>query len=281
MVKVARWIVLAGLGVCLASPRSALARSGESAPTIGSWDTRASSLSFAYLEGLFGAGHLRFASYFTNFTSTTGRLSSQFGLHYIGYGEEGSSSAHGMAGSATALYEIPLNGRQPNGLPWVALAPYIGLSPSAIVSGDYAAIALPAHFGVGLPISPISWLTVTPWVEGTAGLGLDLNVNRKAIDDIAAGTIKPADAKASDVLRFEYGPYLSSRFGLNLTAHLGARIDVQVQGLGNWLSQPANSRFVFMTGAAIAWHWDDVVPAVLPDNGCPVPGAASETSAGL
>ncbi len=125
-------VCVLALVVCL--PHGALARTGESAPTVGSWDTRASSVSFSYLEGFFGGGHLRFASYFTNFSSTSGRLSSQFGIHYVGYGE-GATSAHGMAGSVSALYEIPLSGRQPNGLPWVALAPYAGVSPSGIVSG--------------------------------------------------------------------------------------------------------------------------------------------------
>lgn len=257
---------------------AASARTGESAPTIGTWDTRASSLSFSYLEGFFGGGHLRFASYFTNFSSTTGRLSSQFGLHYLGYGE-GSSSAHGLAGTITAQYQIPLTERQSNGLPRVAIAPYFGVSPAGMVSGDFAAISLPAHFGIGLPISPLDWLTITPWGEATIGVDLDLDVRRQAIDDLANGTTKPEDAKASDLIRFDTSVHLAGRFGLSAAAHLGKRVDLQVQGLGNWLSQPTGAGFVFMTGAALLWHWDDVVPGVLPDNGCPAPHDVSETGA--
>ncbi len=269
------------LAFTLLLPAVAFARTGQSAPTVGTWDTRASSLNFSYLEGFFSGGHLRFASYFTNFSSTTGRLSSQFGLHYVGYGE-GTSAAHGMAGSVTAMYQMPLSGRQPNGLPWVALAPYAGVSPSGIVSGDFAAIALPMHVGVGVPVSPVSWLTLTPWGEVTVGLDMDLDISRQAINALASGTTKPSDAKVTDFVQFNYAMHLASRVGLNAAFHLGKRVDIQLQGLGNWLSRPTStSAFVFMAGGALVWHWDDVVPAVLPNDGCPMPDAGTDTSAAL
>lgn len=269
------------LVLCLLLPASAWARVGESAPTVGTWDTRASSLNISYLEGFFAGGHLRFASYFTNFTSTTGRLSSQFGIHYVGYGE-GTSTAHGMAGSATTLYQIPLAGRQSNGLPWVAIAPYAGVSPSGLVSGDFAAISLPVHVGVGVPVSPLAWLTITPWGEATAGLDMDLDIRRKAIDDIANGTTKPTDAKVGDFVQFNYNLHLAGRFGLNAAFHLGKRVDMQLQAVGNWLSRPTSgSEFVFLGGGALVWHWDDVVPAVLPNDGCPMPEPVTATLAGL
>ena len=276
MKRLLQRLVLMALIVWVAAPQAVLARTGESAPTIATWDTRASSLGFSYLEGLYAGGHMRFASYFTTFSSTTGRLSSQFGLHSLGYGE-GTSSAHGMGGTITGLYAIPLTARKPNGLPWVAIAPYGGLSPAAMVSGDFAAVAIPAHVGLGLPISPLDWLTVTPWLEAAVGLGLELNVDRKAIDDVANGVTKPENAKASELIRLNSGLYFGSRFGLNAAFHVGKRIDFQVSGMGNWLSQPTSDGFVFMAGAALLWHWDEVVPGVLPDKGCPPPADVSQT----
>ena len=266
------------LGLCCLQTRPGWARTGASAPTVGTWDTRASSISASYLEGFFGGGHLRFASYFTNFSSTTGRLSSQFGLHYVGYGE-GAATAHGMAGTITALYEIPSMPRRPSGIAPVAVAPYVGISPSGLISNDFVSFSLPAHFGIGVPVSPVDWLTITPWAEATIGLDVDLDVNRQAINDVSNGKTKAGDAKFSDLIGLNNGLHLASRFGVNATFHLDNHFDIQLLGLMNWLSRPTDtSGFVFMSGGSLVWHWDDIVPAVLPDNGCPPPRGVSETS---
>lgn len=272
-------LVLLGLGWLL--PRAACARTGESAPTVGTWDTRASSISASYLEGVFGGGYLRFASYFTNFSSTTGRLSSQFGLHYVGYGE-GAATANGMAGTITALYQIPAVARRASGLAAVAIAPYVGISPAGLISNDFVSFSLPAHFGLGVPISPVDWLTITPWGEATAGLDVDLDVNRQAINDVSSGKTSAANAKFSDLVGSTNSVHLASRFGVSAALHVGDRFDVALQGLFNWLSRPTDtSGFVFMGGGSLVWHWDDIVPGVLPDNGCPPPRAVSETGLDL
>ena len=268
------------VGLCCLQPQLAWARMGASAPTVGTWDTRASSISLQYLEGVINNGALRFASYFTNFSSTTGRLSSQFGLHYIGYGE-GAATAHGMAGTITAMYEIPSMARRPSGLAPVAVAPYVGISPSGIISSNFVSFSIPAHFGIGVPISPADWFTITPWAEATVGLDADLDVNRDAINNVANGTTKSTDAKFSDLIGSNTSLHLASRFGVSATFHLDKRIDLQFSGLMNWLARPIdNSGFVFMGGGSLVWHWDNIVPGVLPDNGCPpqIPRGISETS---
>jgi len=251
-------------------------RTGQTAPTVATWDTRASSLGGSYLEGLYNGGHLRFASYYTAFTSTTGRLSSQFGLHYLGYGEA-ATTAHGLAGTATTMYQVPLTGRQPGGLPWVAVAPYAGVSPSGMVSKDFAAVILPLHAGVGLPVSPLPWLTLTPWAEVSYGLSVSLEVDRETVDKLDSGELKPEDFDPQDLVRFQYNPALSWRFGLNTAVHLGKKLDLQLHATASELSDPKEQRLIVLAGATLLWHWDDVVPAILPNRGCPLPHLVTET----
>lgn len=256
---------------------AAYARAGLSAPTVATFDTRASSIGVSWLEGLPATGHLRFASYWTNFSSTTGRLSSQFGLHYLGY-SNGQASGHGLAGSVTALYQFPLAGRQANGLPWVALAPYAGVSPSGLVTSDFASLTMPMHVGLGVPVNPLPWLTLTPWGELSWGGSLDLSVNRKKLDELEASDEPPKNLNPGDFVRYEVSEVVGARFGLQVGFHIGQRVDVQLQAASSWLRDGAPGALVPVLGATLLWHWDDVVPAVLPNQGCPLPADATASA---
>lgn len=255
----------------------AQARAGLSAPTVATFDTRASSLGFSWLEGMVDGGHLRYGTYWTSFSSTTGRLSSQFGLHYLGFGNR-TSSGHGLAGSVTAQYQIPLAGRQANGLPWVALAPYGGVSPSGLVTTDFANVSLPMHVGLGVPVSPLPWLTVTPWGEISWGGSLDLAVNRAKLKELENAEEPPKDLDPADFVRYQLQDVTTGRFGLQVGLHLGQRVDVQLQASAHWLRDDAPGQLVPVYGATFLWHWDDVVPAVLPNHGCPPPADPSASA---
>lgn len=254
------------LSTLIAHP--AMARSGLSAPTVATFDTRASSLGFSYVEGMVDGGHLRYGTYWTSFSSTTGRLSSQFGLHYLGFGNR-SSTGHGLAGSVTAQYQFPLAGRQANGLPWVALAPYGGVSPSGLVTTDFANVSLPMHVGLGIPVSPLPWLTVTPWGEIAWGGALDLSVNRAKLRELENSEEPPKDLDPADFVRYSLQEVTTGRFGMHIGLHLGKQVDLQLQAAAHWLRDGAPGQLVPIYGATFLWHWDEVVPAVLPHHGCP------------
>lgn len=257
--------------------QEAQARAGLSAPTVATFDTRASSLGFSWLEGTVEGGHLRYGTYWTSFSSTTGRLSSQFGLHYLGFGNR-TSSGHGLAGSVTAQYQIPLAGRQPNGLPWVALAPYGGVSPSGIVTSDFANVSLPMHVGLGIPVSPLPWLTLTPWGEISWGGSLDLSVNRAKLNELENAEEPPKDLDPADFVRYQLQEMTTGRFGMQVGLHLGQRVDLQLQAAAHWLRDGAPGQLVPVYGATFLWHWDEVVPAVLPNHGCPPPADPSAST---
>src|SRR6478609_11298353 len=90
---------------------------------VSSWDARASNVSLGYRHGFMKGGGFNDVAYNADFTSTSGRLSAQFGLHYVNFtAKEGDPTAHGLAATATALIVLPLASRFDNGLPKAALA---------------------------------------------------------------------------------------------------------------------------------------------------------------
>lgn len=127
-----RVVIAAGALIALASP--AWARPGTHGPAISTFDTRASSLVLEAHYGLAPLGDLAHLSYFTNFTNTTGRLSSQFSLHYVSYLPHGLRSGHGISGGAMTLYNAPVLGRLDNGTPFLSLGVYAGVVPTVVMA---------------------------------------------------------------------------------------------------------------------------------------------------
>ncbi|MFO0659744.1 MAG: hypothetical protein U0165_07930 [Polyangiaceae bacterium] len=256
---------------------SADARPGTHAPAISTWDTRASTVVPGFTIGMLSGGHLDFFSYNANFSSTSGNLSSQFGLHYVNYKEsEERSSAHGVSGGAVALYSRPLGERFDNGVPKLALATYFGGVPVAVISGEYNYLSVPIVIGLGLPISPSRWVTVTPWLEVAPSFNLDTVIHPYSFSLTGStSTVDPVTGKVnlsqSDVekivkeaVTIDTSFAVGARFGLSFTAHINDTADLNLNAMASTLGSAFKGTFVAYGGANVTIRWDDIVPAVLP-----------------
>lgn len=253
------------------------ARPGTHAPAISTWDTRASSVVPGFTIGLLSGGHLDFFSYNANFSSTSGNLSSQFGLHYVNYKENAErSSAHGVSGGAVALYSRPMGERFDNGVPKIALATYFGGVPVAVISGQYNYLSVPLVIGLGVPISPSKWMTFTPWFEVSPSFNLDTVIN--SYDFSLAGstsTIDPVTGKVSlsqsdvekivkDAVKVDTSFAVGARAGLAFAAHVNDLADLNLTASASSVGSTFKGTFVAYVGAGLTFRWDDIVPAVLP-----------------
>src|SRR6185295_13711640 len=101
---------------------TALARPNTHAPAISTWDGRASSVVLGIGHSLGGAGDFTRLSYNANFSSTSGVLSAQFGVHYLTYRDHDDSVlARGFSAGGVALFNFPLAERFANGIPRTSL----------------------------------------------------------------------------------------------------------------------------------------------------------------
>ncbi|HTM44576.1 MAG TPA: hypothetical protein VL137_06450, partial [Polyangiaceae bacterium] len=153
------WVlaVAALLGGVLHAP-VAHARPGTHPAAVSSFDTRASSVALAYRRGFMTGGGYNHVSYNADFTSTTGVVNAQFGLHYLNFKAHNEAAANGVAGGAIAMFNVPLTRRLDNGLPVVSVAPYLGIVPTALISGQQSFLSFPAVLGLALPMSPAPFL---------------------------------------------------------------------------------------------------------------------------
>ena len=114
------WAVPAFAALMALAPEAA-ARPGTHPVVVSTWDARASSVVLGYRHGSFDGGGLNEVSYHANFSSTGGKLSSQFGLYYLNTSYDADEpTAHGLSGSATAVFNLPVARRFDNGLPLAA-----------------------------------------------------------------------------------------------------------------------------------------------------------------
>lgn len=181
-----RHAVLSATAV-LAVSALANAKPGTHAPAVATWDTRASSVVLGGGLGVAGAATYNHGSYYANFTNTSGVLSSQFGVHYVGQrepdlGSEKSPALYGASGTATAVFNFPLAGRYDDGLQRLGLGMYLGGAPTVLISGPQNFLSAPLVAGFGLPWSPAKFITITPWIEGSFSLDLDSRLKKVKYD---------------------------------------------------------------------------------------------------
>jgi hypothetical protein len=268
--------------------RVAQARPGTHPAAISTFDTRASSVAFAYRRGILDGGGFNHLSYNANFTNTTGVLSAQFGLHYVNFrGSSTEAGSHGVAGGAVALFNVPATRRLDNGLPMVGVAPYVGIVPTAIINGQQSFLTLPAVLGLAFPMSPAEFITITPWFEAALSVDLDTVINPASItaQDICNAQpqlctfdpLNPPDPNTpvqfnpetvtnivGQGLEIELSVNAPMRFGLDLAFHAGDALDFTIYGGMSTLGSAFSNTKVGMVGASLVWRWDDIVPAVLP-----------------
>jgi len=285
-------VVTALLSSVTALTPIAEARPGSHPAAISTYDTRASSVVLAYRRGILDGGGFNHISYNANFTSTTGVLSAQFGLHYLNFkGGPTEDAANGVAGGAVALFNVPVTRRFDNGLPVVGIAPYLGIIPTAIISGEQSFLTLPAVLGLAAPMSPAELITITPWFEVALAVDLDTVIRPASITQgdvcniipdlpgcpgYVPGTIPNAPPPAVTIdastvtqivaqgVEVELSVNAPMRFGLDTALHVGDALDFTIYGGMATFGSAFGGTMVGIVGGSLVWRWDDIVPGVLP-----------------
>lgn len=274
------WRRTALLALALASSaslaRSALARPNTHAPAISTWDTRASTVVLGLGRSVSGSGDFTRLSYNANFSSTTGILSAQFGAHYLTYRDEDDSRlARGFSAGGVALFNVPIGSRFSNGVPRSSFGFYVGGVPTALFSGQLNFISVPLVLGVGVPVSPLPWLSIEPWVELSPGLNFDTSIEEvstaDAVQSAMDGTLTRAEVEqlVEQGLKITQETTLGKRAGLSLTGHLGERVDLSAH-----LALGAGHGGSASLGASLVVRWDAMV--VGARQGSPRAAAARE-----
>ena len=256
--------------------QTAHALPGTHAPAISTYDTRASSVVLAYRHGSSDAGPFNSFSYNANFTNTTGKLSAQFGIHYVNFAAKANDkTAHGAGASGVALFEFPVAKRWDDGVPKAAIAFYVGAVPTLYVSGERNYVTLPLTLGLAFPLSPHKAITFTPWFEIAPSMNLDtifkpanitggadsIHQNPDGTFSLNEGAIQDAVAKGVTV---DFNASVPMRAGLEAGIHLGQTVDFNLYTSVGTLGGGFSGSSVLSLGAGLVFRWDDIVPAVLP-----------------
>jgi hypothetical protein len=231
------------------------------APAISTWDARASSVVLGYAHSLGGAGDFTRLSYNANFSSSTGLLSAQFGVHYLTYRDHDDSVlAHGFSAGGVALFNFPIGERFANGVPRSSFDFYVGGVPTALFSGQLNFISVPLVLGVGIPFSPAPWFSIQPWAELSPGLNFDTRIQEVSTTDAVQaamdGTLTRSEVEdlVDQGLKITEETSLGRRAGVAFTGHLGERVDLNVDfALGAQRHGSAS------LGAALVVRWDALV----------------------
>ena len=133
--------------------QTARALPGSHAPAISTYDTRASSVVLAYRHGSSNAGPFNTFSYNANFSSSTGKLSAQFGLHYVNFDSK-DNDLHGSRRRRERRRAVRVPGCRTldDGVPKAAIAFDVGAVPTAYVSGQRNFLTVPLVLGFGVPL---------------------------------------------------------------------------------------------------------------------------------
>jgi hypothetical protein len=269
-------IAFALSAAALLGPLDALARGGTHGTSVSTWDTSASTIVLGFQNAFVtpGGGHLRIASYHVNFSSTSGRLSSQFGLHYLNYAEtDKDDSTNGIGGTVLAQFAIPATARYENGLPKVSFNFFFGATPAALINGQINYVTIPLVLGIGLPLSPVKQISIVPWVEFAPSLNLDTKIKPfegtvdigTAADPSQVSITEDDVAKIlADSVEMELSFAAKLRGGLTFVVHLGDRVDLQLNGFVTRIGTFSDSKIAIFVGGGLVIAWDKPVPAVLP-----------------
>lgn len=259
--------------------RDSSALPGTHGPTVSTWDTTRSTIMFSFHGGLFDGGHLHFASYSSNFSSTTGKLSAQFSLHYLNYkADPASDIIHGMGATAMAVYGIPVAERYDNGLPKAAFTFFLGGSPAALLSNANNLFTFAIPVGIGMPWSPSRYFTIAPWFEVGSSFNVDAHTEAYNSDDVdqddwtdpVTGELKLSEDDVARILKGAVKTEMSFaarlRGGLSIVFHLGDRVDLHFNGTVSHIGSEFNGPVSFFFGGGLVIAWDDPPTAVLPSR---------------
>jgi hypothetical protein len=267
---------LLGIAI-LGTSREVEAKPGTHPIVVSTWDTRASSVLLQYRHGFLDDGGFNIFSYNANFSATSGKLSAQFGVHYLNYDEPGDSpKQHGLAGTANAVFNFPVAPRYDNGLARVGIALYFGSAPTALISGERNYLSIPFLLGAGVPVTPHKAITITPWFEFSPGVNLDTVINDFSFENedpedyinLETNTIELDQADIERVLsesvELDVSFGIGARAGLDLALHASDRVDFNVNASLSSVGTAFTGTSVVYVGGGLVFRWDDIVPAVLP-----------------
>jgi hypothetical protein len=251
---------LVGLAL-LGAAGSAHAAPNTHGPAISTWDPRASSVVLGLSRAVSGSGGFSAVSYNANFSSTSGILSAQFGVHYLTYqNDEAAPVARGVSAGGVALISVPLSSRFENGVPGSSFAFYIGGVPTALYAGEINFVSVPLVLGVGVPFSPSPFITFRPWLELSPGLNFDTRIDSISTDDAIQaamdGTLTRDEVEdlVEQGLNIDDKTTLGRRLGLSFAAHLGKRVDFDLN-----MMLGAGSPGALSLGASLVVRWDTLV----------------------
>ena len=239
----------------------ALARSGTHGPTVSTYDPRASSIAVTFRHFTHKTGSLDHVMYTSAFSSTSGRLISQFGVGFVYRSAEGQPTGYGASASAVTMLILPVGERGITGLPVVSVALYGGPAPTFIGGSLFGSFTVPFVLGLGVPLTPASWLTFTPFVEFTPSVDFDAHARNdfKITDE---NRNKSVEELVDEAVTWDVDYQFGWRAGAMCSFHLGASAEISI------LVGAANDTRVdqaqWSIGTVLLWHWDDVVAGVRP-----------------
>ncbi|MBN2801568.1 MAG: hypothetical protein JXR91_00590 [Deltaproteobacteria bacterium] len=263
------------------------ALSGTHSFAVSTFDTTRSTVSFSYHHGfMLEGGSVNFAGYNANFTSTTGKLSSQFGLNYVGINPpEYNKYLNGVSGSAVAVYGIPIGNRYANGMPKASFSIFMGSVPTALFSNEFNYVTIPINIGLGIEVNPVKFLSITGWFEIAPSFNIDTVIKydnmQKYLEGLSEddlnivygpdGMVETVtvndyviDNMVSNTLELEYSFSFRMRGGLQFVLNLGDKIDLQLDAAIVQAGSNFDSKSTIFTGAALVFAWDDAPIGILP-----------------
>jgi hypothetical protein len=121
---------------------------------------------------------------------------------------------------------------------------------------------VPLVLGVGVPFSPTPYITFRPWLELSPGLNFDTRINvdavstQDAIQSAMDGTLTEDEVRdlVEQGLEIQRETTLGRRAGLSFSAHLGKRVDFDLN-----LMLGAGRPSALSFGAALVVRWDTLV----------------------
>jgi hypothetical protein len=268
-------LALGALIVALGGGEAA-AKPGTHPVVVSTWDTRASNVLLQYRKGFLDGGSFNSFSYNANFSATSGKLGAQFGIHYVNYDEPGDApKQHGLAGSATAVFNFPIGARYDNGLSKLGIGLYFGSAPTALISGERNYLSIPFLFGFGVPVTPHKLVTITPWLEFSPGVNLDTVIHDYSFegenyedyineDGEIELTQDDVERVLSDSVDLDVSVSAGARAGLDLALHASDLVDFTANLTLSSVGTAFRGERVIYLGGGLVWRWDDIVPAVLP-----------------
>lgn len=274
------------LAAALLAPVSASARPGLVPADLVHHDTRASAigLSYSHVFTPVGSGHV--ASYLTTFTSTTGQVTADFGVHYLRFEDAEDGTLNGFSASSMTVFSKAFGPRFKDGVPRAQLLIAPGLVPTAMVGSAGVDIDAPLLLRLAFAGAPARQLSIVPWAEGGVALGFQGRVNTEAIDDLEEGDLEDPPEGLEDVLGLDLSVHPFARGGLHLEVHLG-RVDLRAHVAAGMIRGESTYTWSIMGGGSLMIRWDKVVPSVLPvpepalqgaeaaDEGAPTAGKGS------